>query len=91
MTGASRDLAVLGEHLAVLGVLSRVIASSEAAVLVVRHYLSWSRMAGTSYGQGESATDATSCTHGYHGPLATCLAALMYRTWREPRARSGQS
>ncbi len=32
MTGASRDLAVLGDHLAVLGVLSRVIASSEAAV-----------------------------------------------------------
>jgi hypothetical protein len=89
MTGASRDLAVLGEHLAVLGVLSRVIASSEAAVLVARHYLSWSRMAGTSDGQGESATDATSCTHGYadHGPLATCLAALMYPTWREPRAR----
>ena len=34
MTSASRDLAVLGEQLAVLGVPSHVTVSSEAAVLI---------------------------------------------------------
>jgi hypothetical protein len=34
MTSASRDLAVLGEQLAVLGVPSHVTVSSEAAVLM---------------------------------------------------------
>src|ERR1035441_5292222 len=61
MTSASRDLAVLGEQLAVLGVPSHVTVSSEAAVLMAGRTLSRSRMAGTGGGQGESARDAMSC------------------------------
>lgn len=39
MTSASRDLTVLGEQLAVLGVPSHITVSSEAAVLIAGHDL----------------------------------------------------
>jgi len=76
MTGASRDLAVLGEHLAVLGALSRVIASSEAAVLV----------AGITF-RGRAwqvlVTDRASPQRTRrHAPTATPTTALWLRAWR---------